>query len=80
VSVALSEDAEKLLMQLVALGGQFEDGWVLDEILLEAAEIGPVAYELAVDELIKEKLAEPKRRDRPFLRATPTGRRLAKGV
>jgi len=43
VSEALSENAEKLLRQLVdlTLREEYSGGWVPDYILWEAAEIGP---------------------------------------
>ena len=56
MSEALSENAEKLMWQVVALRGKHSGGWVPDRILWEAAKIGPVAYDPAAEELIKKGL------------------------
>jgi hypothetical protein len=80
VSDALSENAEKLLRQVVALRGNHSGGWVPDDILWEAAEIGPLAYDDAAKELIANQLAESHTSDRATLRTTPRGIRLATGL
>jgi hypothetical protein len=80
VSVALSEDARKLLRQVVDLREQHSDGYVPDDILWQAAEIGPVAYDDAAEELTARNLAESHTSDPAILRATPKGMRLAGGV
>ena len=82
MSEALSPKAEKLLEQVVALKGQYMDGYVPDEILLEAPEIGPLAYDPAAQELIDKKYVVNRGQtsDPAFLKATPKGIRLVEGV
>ncbi len=82
MSVALSENATKLLRQVVALRRKYSDGYVPDRILWEAAKIGPAAYDGAAEELIANRLAETQSQtsDPATLKATPKGMQLARGV
>ncbi len=80
MSVALSENATKLLRQVVASGRKYSDGYVPDRILWEAAKIGPAAYDGAAEELIANRLAESQTSDPATLKATPKGMQLARGV
>ena len=73
----ISENAEKLLGKLVALGQKREaDAYVEDEVLWDAANLSYEEYVDAADELVVGGLAESKANasDFPFLRATPEGR------
>ncbi len=80
MSVVLSEDAKKLLRQVVALKEQYSGGWVPDRILWEAAKLGPAAYDPAAEELIANQLAKSYSSDPATLKATSEGIKLARGV
>jgi hypothetical protein len=78
----LSENAEKLLRQLVALTlrGEHSDGWVVDRILWEAADLKPDPYYDAAEQLFENQLVERQGKDSANLKATPKGMRLVGGV
>ena len=80
MSVALSENATKLLRQVVALRRKYSDGYVPDHVLWEAAELGPAAYDNAANELVANNLAESHTSDPAVLRSTPKGMQLARRV
>ncbi len=78
MSVALSENAERLLRQVVALGEEHSDGWVVDRLLWEAAELDYEAYVDAAVQLFENQLVEREGTDFAKLKATPDGVRLAR--
>jgi hypothetical protein len=80
VSEALSEDAKKLLRQVMALRREYPDGYVPDHVLWEAAELDPVAYDDAAKELVANNLAEGHTSDPAVLRLRPKGMKLAGGI
>jgi hypothetical protein len=71
----LSEAAENLLGRVVALGEEYPDRWVPDDILWPAANLSYEEYVDAADELVVGGLAESQAHasEFPFLRATPEG-------
>jgi hypothetical protein len=79
VYVALSEDARKLLSQVVALGEDYLERWVPDDILWEAAKFNPDTYYDAAEELYAKNLVEREGTDFALLRATSEGMNLARG-
>jgi hypothetical protein len=72
----VSEAAENLLGRIVALGEEYPDGWVPDDVLWSAANLSNEEYVDAADELVVGGLAESQAdaSEFPFLRATPEGR------
>jgi hypothetical protein len=72
----VSEDAEILLERVVALGDEYPDGWVPDEVLWPAANLSYEDYINAAGELVESGLAESQAdaSDFPALRSTPEGR------
>jgi hypothetical protein len=58
LSEARSPEAMRLLRQVVALGEDHSDGWVVDRILWEAAELDYDAYVDAADQLFENQLVE----------------------
>jgi hypothetical protein len=77
VSVALSEDARKLLRQLVALKEEDSEGWVVDRILWKAADLKPDPCYDAAEQLLENQLVERQGTDFAALKATPKGIKLA---
>ena len=80
MSVVLSEDAKKLLKQVVALRGEYSDWYVPDFILWEALKVVPDTYYDAAKELYDKGLVERQGTDFAALKATPNGVRLVRGV
>jgi hypothetical protein len=80
LSEALSEDAKKLLREVMALRREYPNGYVPDHILWEAAELDPVAYDDAAKELVANKLAEGHTSDPAVLRLRPKGTKLIGGI
>jgi hypothetical protein len=70
------EAAENLLGRIVALGEEYPDRWVPDDVLWSAANLSYEEYVDAADELVVGGLAESQAdaSEFPFLRATPEGR------
>ncbi len=80
MSEALSEDAKKLLRQVMALRREYPDGYVPDHVLWKAAELEPVAYDAAAKELVANKLEEDHTTDPAVLRLRPKGTKLVGGI
>jgi len=72
----VSEAAETLLGRIVALGEEYPDRWVPDDVLWPAANLSYVDYVNAAAELVESGLAESQvdASEFPFLRAAPEGR------
>jgi hypothetical protein len=58
VSKARRENAEKHFGQVVALGEEHSDRWVVDRILWEAAKLDYEAYVDAAEHLFENQLVE----------------------
>jgi RIO-like serine/threonine protein kinase len=80
VSVALSENATKLLRQVVALRRKYSDGYIPDHILWEAANLDPDPYYDAAEQLLGNQLVKRQGKDFATLKATPKGMQLAEAV
>ena len=72
----MSEAAEHLLGKIVALGEEYPDRWVPDDVLWPAASLSYDDYVDAAAELVESGLAESQAdaSEFPFLRDTPEGR------
>ena len=72
----MSEAAENLLDRIVALGEEYPERWVPDDVLWPAANLSYDDYLNAAAELVESGLAESQvdASEFPFLRATPEGR------
>ena len=71
----MSEAAENLLDRIVALGEEYPERWVPDDVLWPAANLSYDDYLNAAADLVESGLAESQAdaSDFPFLRATPEG-------
>ena len=72
----MSEAAENLLDRIVALGEEYPERWVPDDVLWPAANLSYDDYLNAAADLVETGLAESQAdaSEFPFLRATPEGR------
>ena len=72
----MSEAAENLLDRIVALGEEYPERWVPDDVLWPAANLSYDEYLNAAADLVESGLAESQAdaSQLPFLRATPEGR------
>jgi hypothetical protein len=72
----VSEAAENLLGRIVALGEEYPERWVPDDVLWPAANLSYDDYLNAAAELVESGLAESQAdaSEFTFLRATPEGR------
>ena len=80
MSEARSEDAKKLLKQVVALRGEYSDWYVPDYILWGALKVDPDTYYDAAEELYENKFVERQGKDFAALKATRMSVRLVRGV
>jgi hypothetical protein len=71
----VSEAAENLLDRIVALGEEYPERWVPDDVLWPAANLSYDDYLNAAADLVESGLAESQSdaSEFPFLRATPEG-------
>ena len=77
---ALTENAENLLRQVVALTRKYPSGEVPDRILWEEAKLDYEAYVEAAQQLVANELADRHTSDFATLKATPKGMKWARGV
>ena len=71
----MSEAAENLLDRIVALGEEYPERWVPDDVLWPAANLSYDDYLNAAADLVESGLAESQAdaSEFPFLRAIPEG-------
>jgi hypothetical protein len=69
LSETLSPEARRLLRQVVDLGEDDSDGWVVDRTLWEAVQLDPDTYYDAAEELFENQLVEREGTDFAKLRA-----------
>ena len=78
----MSEAAENLLGTIVALGEEYPERWVPDDVLWPAANLSYDDYLNAAADLVESGLAESQAdaSEFPFLRATPEGRERVRSL